>query len=72
MRVISKVNRFHACATCIHYHVIKIDTRTIYRCNRLGYETKPYFKFECWQPKENVIQLMKKEQTNRRNNHERT
>ncbi|MCG1023113.1 hypothetical protein EKQ44_15845 [Sutcliffiella horikoshii] len=65
-------NRFHACATCQHYQVQKWASATIYRCSRLGYETKPHFKFDCWQPKENVLQLMKKEEIKRRNNHERT
>ncbi|XKE51449.1 hypothetical protein LG279_11880 [Sutcliffiella horikoshii] len=68
----TKVNRFHACATCKHYQVIKLTTHTIYRCSRLGFKTKPNYKFDCWQPKENIIQLMKKEQINWRNNHERT
>ncbi|KMJ60492.1 hypothetical protein AB685_02175 [Bacillus sp. LL01] len=58
----TKGNRFHACATCKHYQVIKLERGTVYRCSRLGYETKPHFKFNCWQPKENVLQLMKKEQ----------
>ncbi|TYS74834.1 hypothetical protein FZC75_02940 [Sutcliffiella horikoshii] len=68
----TKVNRFHACATCKHYQVIKLDTHSIYRCSRLGFETKPHYKFDCWQPKENIIQLMKKELIHWRNNHERT
>ncbi len=60
MRNVPTANRFHACATCQHYQVIKLDSHTIYRCSRLGYETKPHFKFNCWQPKEKVLQLMKK------------
>ncbi|WP_316246606.1 hypothetical protein [Sutcliffiella horikoshii] len=70
--MITKVNRFQACATCKHYQVLKLNTRTVYRCSRLGFDTKPHYKFDCWQPKDNIIQLMKKEQINWRNNHERT
>ena len=54
-------NRFHACATCIHYKVIKEDKKITYQCSRLGYETNPKYQFHCWQPTEVVKQLMKKE-----------
>jgi len=30
-------------------------------CRRLGYETKPYYQFNCWTPKPNVRKLMEKE-----------
>jgi hypothetical protein len=55
-----KTNRFHVCATCIHFRVEKEKGRIIYRCHRLGYETKPTYQFNCWHPKEQVVQLMKK------------
>jgi hypothetical protein len=54
-------NRFHACATCIHYGVTKTVTGQQFRCTRLGYETKPFYKFNCWIPKEQVKKLMEKE-----------
>jgi len=58
---VTKTNRFHACATCQHYQVIKLPDRNVYRCSRLGFETKPHFAFNCWQPKDKVLQLMKKQ-----------
>ncbi|WP_317987116.1 hypothetical protein [Sutcliffiella rhizosphaerae] len=62
--VMSKHNRFHACATCQHYEVVKSQERTRYHCSRLGYDTRPHYQFNCWQPKENVLKLMEKEQKN--------
>jgi hypothetical protein len=53
-------NSFHACATCIHYKVEKNNNEVIYKCSRLGFETKPTHKFNCWTPKEQVLKLMKK------------
>ncbi|MDQ0337510.1 hypothetical protein J2S00_000280 [Caldalkalibacillus uzonensis] len=51
---------FHCCATCIHFKVEKGHSHITYRCARLGYETKPAYQFNCWEPKENVRQLMTK------------
>jgi hypothetical protein len=53
-------NSFHACATCIHYLIEKKNGKVIYKCSRLGYETKPSHQFNCWTPKEHVLKLMKK------------
>lgn len=36
------------------------QSRTTYRCSRLGYETKPKYQFKCWSPKQNVKKIMKK------------
>ncbi|MCU9614623.1 hypothetical protein OEV98_13850 [Caldibacillus lycopersici] len=54
---------YHFCATCIHFMVEKTDKGTGYRCKRLGYETHPKYKFNCWNPKEHIIKLMEKEKT---------
>ncbi len=54
-------NRFQVCAACQHYQVIKLNTHNVYRCSRLGFETKPHYKFNCWKPKEKVLQLMKRQ-----------
>ncbi|AST91649.1 hypothetical protein ACWE42_13245 [Sutcliffiella cohnii] len=62
------VGHFHACATCKHFRVNKESTKTTYKCGRLGYETKPAYQFHCWDPKDVVLQLMKK----RGINYERT
>ncbi|AKP47518.1 MULTISPECIES: hypothetical protein [Bacillus] len=55
------VNRFHACATCIHFSAEKTESGMLFRCLRLGYETKTYYRFNCWTPKDHVRKLMKKE-----------
>ncbi|PPA71219.1 hypothetical protein [Jeotgalibacillus proteolyticus] len=52
---------FHACATCIHFEADKKESGMLYRCSRLGYETKPEYKFSCWEPKPHIKELMKKQ-----------
>ncbi|WP_167553219.1 hypothetical protein [Evansella clarkii] len=52
---------YHFCATCINFETYKADGKTRYRCKRLGYETKPDYKFNCWEPKENVQKLLEKD-----------
>jgi hypothetical protein len=51
-------NRFHACATCIHFNLEKRETGMKYFCGRLGYDTHPKYQFNCWKPKEQVQKLM--------------
>nr|WP_243354918.1 hypothetical protein [Bacillus litorisediminis] len=51
---------FHCCATCTHFEAIKAREKMIYRCKRLGYETKTHYKFNCWSPKEHIKKLMEK------------
>jgi hypothetical protein len=55
------MNRFHCCASCIHFRVTKQEDGVKYFCSRLGYETKPHYQFHCWNPKNEVQKLMKKE-----------
>ncbi|GLY09748.1 hypothetical protein Bbad01_09640 [Bacillus badius] len=31
-----------------------------YYCARLQYETKPAYQFNCWNPKDQVVKLLKK------------
>ncbi|WP_096154329.1 MULTISPECIES: hypothetical protein [Bacillus] len=59
--MVKQTNRFHACATCIHFERIKIEKKMFDRCKRLGYETKAHYQFTCWTPKEEVKKLMDKE-----------
>ncbi|WHY89140.1 hypothetical protein QNH39_25005 [Neobacillus novalis] len=59
---------FHCCATCRHFKVEKKGEGMNYYCSRLGYETKPNYKFNCWSPKEQVIQLMNKKNTPQKDN----
>ncbi|TLS38135.1 hypothetical protein FCL54_06235 [Pseudalkalibacillus caeni] len=58
------VNRYHCCATCKHFQVIKESSRTYHKCERLGYETKSTYRFNCWNPKEHVKKLIEKEARN--------
>ncbi len=53
-------SRYHCCATCVHFDVIKKE-RTTYQCSRLGFETKPTYQFNCWEPKDIVKRKMEKE-----------
>ncbi|UCZ55427.1 hypothetical protein LGQ02_10760 [Bacillus shivajii] len=55
------MKKFHCCATCIHFRAQKTKERMTYYCSRLGYETKPTYEFNCWEPKEQVKKLMEKE-----------
>ncbi|WP_408006150.1 hypothetical protein ACJROX_15675 [Pseudalkalibacillus sp. A8] len=59
-----KGSRFHCCATCVHFQVQKETDSVRYFCSRLGYETKPDYRFDCWTPKEHVKKLMNKENKN--------
>ncbi|MBT2659297.1 hypothetical protein J7E81_29640 [Bacillus sp. ISL-18] len=51
---------FHCCATCRHFKIEKKSEGITNFCSRLGYETKTNYKFDCWNPKEQVIKLMNK------------
>jgi len=51
---------YHCCATCKSFTVEKTAASTIYKCSRLGFETKTNYQFNCWVPTEKVKALMKK------------
>ncbi|KMK94089.1 hypothetical protein ABER02_20055 [Rossellomorea marisflavi] len=53
-------NPFHVCATCIHFRAYKENGGTRYICARLGFDTRPSYRFDCWVPKEQVVKLMEK------------
>lgn len=54
------MKNFHCCATCVNYEVKRERGMQIYRCSRLGFDTKPTYQFNCWDPKEAVKKLMDK------------
>jgi hypothetical protein len=56
-----KNSRYHACATCKHFSAERVDGKMQYHCERLGYETRPDYQFNCWNPKDHIRDLMKKE-----------
>ncbi|MTH52104.1 hypothetical protein GKZ89_01705 [Bacillus mangrovi] len=53
---------YRCCAACVHFRSAKNSSGAgmIYTCSRLGYETRPEYSFQCWEPKEQVKKLMKK------------
>ncbi|CAM3993078.1 hypothetical protein [Alkalicoccus chagannorensis] len=55
-------NRYHCCATCEHFHAAKGDAGMVYHCIRLGYETRPEYKFNCWEPREAIRKKLAEEQ----------
>ncbi|MBM7647932.1 hypothetical protein JOC78_000872 [Bacillus ectoiniformans] len=65
------VDQFHCCATCRHFEPSKTANGMSYFCSRLGYETQPSYKFNCWSPKDQVVQLMKKKLEDQELNDER-
>lgn len=56
-----KYSRYHCCASCVHYAVTKRrEAEIVPYCARLGYETKPDYQFDCWEPKERVRRAIRK------------
>ncbi|UAC47016.1 hypothetical protein K6959_09565 [Bacillus aquiflavi] len=53
-------NKFHACASCVHFRAQRIGAKMKYECARLRYETNPKYQFNCWTPKGSVKKLMEK------------
>lgn len=58
------MKNFHCCATCIHFNAEKADKGMNYFCRRLGYETKPNYQFNCWNPREEIKRLINKAKAN--------
>ncbi len=52
--------RYHCCATCRHFQAEKKDGKMSYVCTRLGYHTKPNYKFNCWNPREDIKKKMER------------
>ena len=48
------VEHYHHCASCRHFGFRQEGEKNIPFCTRLGYDTKPKFQFDCWDPKERV------------------
>lgn len=47
-------SKYHCCASCRHFTSGREDGKTYNRCVRLGYDTQPKYRFNCWDPKERV------------------
>ncbi|MFZ3579836.1 hypothetical protein [Virgibacillus sp. DJP39] len=60
------MSRFHCCATCKNFRIEKQkETGKRIYCERLGFDTKPTYQFDCWEPKERVKIAMRKEELKR-------
>lgn len=50
-----KGTKYHCCASCIHFRAIRHHAQAVQTyCQRLGYDTKPSYQFECWVVKPQV------------------
>lgn len=54
---------YHFCATCVNFDAKKAE-KMVYICKRLGYNTLPKYKLNCWDPREDIKQLMNDEKSN--------
>nr|WP_081412073.1 hypothetical protein [Alicyclobacillus herbarius] len=57
----SKRKDYHCCATCIHFRAERANHRVRTYCSRLGYDTRPEYKFKCWNPKETIVKKIQTE-----------
>lgn len=47
--------KYHCCATCRWFHIEKDPGQpSVKSCIRLGFETKPHYQFNCWDPREDI------------------
>jgi ribosomal protein L37AE/L43A len=54
------MKNYHCCATCMHFKTERNETGITYKCSRLGYTTKPDYQFNCWNPRMDIQEKMKK------------
>nr|WP_251551811.1 hypothetical protein [Neobacillus muris] len=45
---------YHCCATCKNFLAERKNGQMVYYCKRLGYQTKTAYKFNCWDPREDI------------------
>jgi len=55
-----KGKTYKVCSTCINFKIERMNGENRFFCRRLGYETKPYYSFNCWDPKPKVRKLMER------------
>ncbi|MCL6444926.1 MAG: prolyl oligopeptidase family serine peptidase, partial [Alicyclobacillus sp.] len=48
------MKRYHCCATCKHFRMVKEAGGHVPRCIRLGYETRTHYQFRCWTPRPDI------------------
>lgn len=49
---------YHCCATCQHFRIVHSDGQHVAMCARLGYETRTYYQFNCWDPRPDIRRKM--------------
>jgi hypothetical protein len=51
---------YHCCATCKHFRIERLETKKghVAKCSRLGYETKSFYQFNCWDPRPDIVERM--------------
>ena len=59
---LEEMREYHCCATCTHYE-IRRDMAEKFYCSRLGFATSPKYQFNCWVPKDDIQERIKKETT---------
>lgn len=50
---------YHCCATCVHFRALRRDSGPMAVCSRLGYQTKSSYRFNCWQPRPDIVAKMR-------------
>ncbi|MNR55793.1 hypothetical protein D3C85_1762450 [compost metagenome] len=62
----SEVNRYHCCATCKCIQIGRDGAgRAKAVCTRLGYSTHPKYQFDCWDPRQAIVDKMEEESNKR-------
>jgi hypothetical protein len=52
---------YHCCATCRHFAMVRVAEKLQPRCQRLGYDTKTHYQFNCWDPRPDIVAKMEQE-----------
>jgi hypothetical protein len=47
----------HCCATCIHIGRVTANGGARFRCTRLGWETRPEWRFHCWTERPRTVKM---------------
>lgn len=55
-----KGKTYKVCSTCVNFSINRTSKGNEFHCIRLGYETQPHYSFNCWDPKPEVRELMKR------------
>jgi hypothetical protein len=56
--VLRMLKDYHCCATCQHFLIQRVNQTKVVQCKRLGFDTKPSYKFHCWTPRPDIQKKM--------------